>query len=52
MEAITILSLAWSYAVQRYVLDITGKMGATEDEVLLLVTNRMAKCARQWNPKP
>ena len=50
VEAITILSIAWSYAVQRYVLDITGKMGATEDEVLSLVTNRMAKCGRQWNP--
>jgi hypothetical protein len=50
-EAITIFSIAWSYAVQRYVLDITGKMGATEDEVLLLVTDRMTKCARQWNPK-
>jgi hypothetical protein len=51
IEEITLSCLVWAYAAQRYISDITGHPDTSNDDVMQLVTERMARCARSWNPK-
>jgi hypothetical protein len=50
-EAITVSGLAWSFAVQRYLCDISGKASASEEEVIDLVIKRTSKCSQRWHKK-
>jgi len=51
IEAITLACLVWAYAAQRYISDITGHPDTSNDDVMQLVIERMARCASSWNPK-
>jgi hypothetical protein len=47
-EDLATAGLAWSFAVQRYLLDITNKSDVPDDRVLDLVVERAAKCSNRW----
>jgi len=51
IEGITLACLVWAYAAQRYISDITGHPNTSNDDVMQLVIERMARCASSWNPK-
>jgi len=51
VETITVACLSWSYVVQRYLLDIEGKVNASDDDVLQLVSDRVVKHSRRWKPQ-
>ena len=51
IEGITYACLVWAYAAQRYISDITGHPDTSNDDVMQLVIERMARCASSWNPK-
>jgi hypothetical protein len=50
-EAISVAALIWNYAVERYLLDISGNSSATADDVLNLMTTRIVKASQGWTPK-
>ncbi|MFY9789884.1 MAG: hypothetical protein WA474_18985 [Candidatus Sulfotelmatobacter sp.] len=50
IEEITLACLVWAYAAQRYISDITGHPNTSNEDVMQLVIERMARCASSWNP--